>query len=326
MVWDHYGKKPFTREELEKANEKYRLRYEKGENITKAYGTSLIAAAITPHYWFGFHIGDGRLTALYPDGTFDQPVPWDPKCYLNVTSSLCDEDVLTRDFGVRAFLSFNAERAPPLAVFLCTDGVDDNYPVDENEKHLFKLFRTVGLTFAESGFDSTKEQLLGLANAFATKGKGDDTSIAGFINMDALENAVPIWQKQAAAEDAEKARAAEESAKARAAAEEAEKARAAAKEEAEKARAAAEEAAKARAAAEEAAKARAAAEAAAKCEPGGTVRIPEMIIEKDGTIRIPSHEVGIGEIEKIRSVMDNLAASAGSGNPQEYGNFEKGKA
>jgi len=85
---------------------------------------------------------------------------------------------------------------------LCSDGVDDNYPVDENEKHLYKLYRTIALTFAEDGFESTYKQLIDLANQFATKGKGDDTSIAGFINMEGLKKAVPIWKKQIAEEEA----------------------------------------------------------------------------------------------------------------------------
>ena len=201
-VWNDYEKNPFTGAELEKASAKYRDRYEKGESIAKAYGTSLIAAAITPQYWFGFHVGDGRLTALYADGSFDQPVPWDPKCYLNVTTSLCDDDILERDLGVRSFLSYHADRQPPVALFLCSDGVDDNYPVDDNEKHLFKLYRMVLLTFAKDGFDKTVKQLEDLAEAFATKGKGDDTSIAGFVSMRALKTAVPIWERQIAEEEA----------------------------------------------------------------------------------------------------------------------------
>lgn len=205
-VWEHYEKNPFTPPELEKASEKYRARYENGANISKAYGTSLIAAAITPHYWFGFHIGDGRLTVLTLDGKSQQPVPWDPECYLNVTTSICDDNVLTREFGVRKFLSLNAETPPPVAVFLCTDGVDDNYPVEGNEKHLFKLYRTIAMTFAKESFDSTCEQLEGLANAFATKGKGDDTSIAGFVDAKALKKMAPVWQKQIVREETEAAK------------------------------------------------------------------------------------------------------------------------
>ena len=167
----HIKAEPFTAGELESAGEKYRARYEKGAGLYKAYGATLIAAAVTPKYWFGIHIGDGRLTALYPDGSFAQPVPWD-------------------------------EKAPPAAVFLCSDGVYDNYPVEENEQHLFKLYRTIALTFAEDGFASTCAQLKDLAHSIATRGKGDDTSIAGMVDMDGIHRAAPHWKKQIAEEEA----------------------------------------------------------------------------------------------------------------------------
>jgi hypothetical protein len=202
-VEEDYDLHPFTPEELESADEKHRRKFNAGNDLNKthgkAYGTTLIAAVITKHYWFGVHIGDGRFTALYPNGSFDQPVPWDRKCYLNVTTSICDDDVFE---NIRCYSSFISKEKPaPVAVFLCTDGVDDNYPVDGNEKHLFKLYRTVAITFAEDGFNSTCVQLKDLAGSFATKGKGDDTSIAGFIDMETLKQAVPIWQKQIAEEE-----------------------------------------------------------------------------------------------------------------------------
>jgi len=200
MTTDDFTNNPVTEEELQNVGDKYRKRYAEGTDLHHAYGATLIAAAITPHYWFGIHIGDGRFTALYADGTFDQPVPWDDKCYLNVTTSICDDNAARE---ARCYFSFNEVKAPPVAVFLCSDGVDDNYPVDENEKYLYKLYRTIALTFAEDGFESTYKQLIDLANQFATKGKGDDTSIAGFINMEALKRAVPIWKKQVAEKEAQ---------------------------------------------------------------------------------------------------------------------------
>lgn len=200
-VSEHYEKNPFTDQELEKVSEKYRKRFEAaqqkfkeegftGEGISKAYGTTLIAAAITPYYWFGFHIGDGRFTVLYPD-CGDQPVPWDEKCFLNVTTSICDDDVLERDNGVRSFLSFHSDKDPPIAIYLCTDGIDDNYPVDEkeNKTELVRLYRTISLAFADDGYESTCNQLKELANKFATTGKGDDTSIAGIINIEEIKKA-----------------------------------------------------------------------------------------------------------------------------------------
>lgn len=190
---------PFTEEELEGADEKHRKRFELPEKRSKAYGTTLIAAAITDDYWFGIHIGDGRLTALYADGSFQQPVPWDERCYLNVTTSICDDEAAEQ---ARHYFSFiNKDIPAPVAVFLCTDGVDDNYPVDGNEKHLFKLYRTIALTFAKDGFASTENQLKDLSHAFATKGKGDDTSIAGVIDLKAAGKAAAVWEEQVANEE-----------------------------------------------------------------------------------------------------------------------------
>jgi serine/threonine protein phosphatase PrpC len=194
-VVEDYNSNPFTEKEMEKADEKHRNKFEKGENVNKAYGTSLIAAAITSWYWFGYHIGDGRFTVLYPDPNADddsnnkqQPVPWDDKCYLNVTTSICDDDILARgEEGVRMHLSLHSIEAPPAAFFLCSDGVDDNYPVDGNEKYLYRLYRLIGVTFAEDGFDSTMDQIKDLANGYATKGKGDDTSLAGSVNIEKLK-------------------------------------------------------------------------------------------------------------------------------------------
>jgi hypothetical protein len=198
-IEEDYTALPFTTGELAKADEKHRKKYEAGQDCSKAYGATLIACAITRHYWLGIHIGDGRFTALYADGTCDQPVPWDERCYLNVTTSICDDDAVDT---ARCYFSYHAEKAPPVAVFLCSDGVDDNYPVDANKQHLFKLYRTIALTFAEDGFDSTCNQLQDLAHSFATKGKGDDTSIAGFVDMDRIQRAAPLWRQQIAAEEA----------------------------------------------------------------------------------------------------------------------------
>ncbi|MCL1994245.1 MAG: protein phosphatase 2C domain-containing protein [Spirochaetes bacterium] len=198
LVAQDFAKFPLTAQDIQNTGEKYRRQYMAGENLHHAYGTTLIAAAITKDFWFAIHIGDGRLSALYPDGSFDQPVPWDEKCFLNVTTSICDPDAAER---ARCYFSFHREKPPPAAVFLCTDGIDDNYPVEGNEKHLYKLYRAVALTFAEDGFEKTCDQLEKLAGRFANEGKGDDTSIAGFVDMQAVKKAAEIWQKEVAAEE-----------------------------------------------------------------------------------------------------------------------------
>ena len=232
-VEDHQNKNPFKPEELENVREKYRLKFEKGESINKAYGTTLIAAVITPWYWFAFHVGDGRFSVLYPDGNGDQPVLWDERCFLNSTTSICDDDVLEREqlnpktgkmepVGIRCYLSFiNEGNPPPIAFFLCTDGIDDNYPVGNNEIHLYRLYRTIAVGFAEKGYESNcgedgkSGSLERLAKRFATEGKGDDTSIAGIVNIEELRKVAPEWKnnmEKAEAERTEAKRIAEENA------------------------------------------------------------------------------------------------------------------
>jgi serine/threonine protein phosphatase PrpC len=187
------GKKSnFSEGELAQVSEKYRKRYENGEILNRAYGTTLMAAVVTEHYWLGIHIGDGRFTVLYEDGEFCQPVQWDPKCFLNTTTSICDDDAAE---CARFCFFLNKEKPPPVAVFLCSDGIDDNYPVEDNEKHLYKLYRTIALAFAEDGFENACKQLNDLVEKFANEGKGDDSSIAGFINMEKLKKVASKWKE-----------------------------------------------------------------------------------------------------------------------------------
>jgi hypothetical protein len=207
-VEQDYINNPFTAEEQTHVEEKYRRRYAEGYYLHHAYGTTLIAAAITKEYWFGIHIDDGRFTVLYRNGEFDQPVPWDERYFLNITTSICDDDAFE---GARIHYApaLSAAEKLPAGVFLCSDGVDDNYPVEGNEEYLYKLYRTITLAFVDDGFDSTCGQLRDLANKFATEGKGDDTSIARIIDMEAIKALEPLLREQifadARKEDAERA-------------------------------------------------------------------------------------------------------------------------
>ncbi|MCL2185139.1 MAG: protein phosphatase 2C domain-containing protein [Treponema sp.] len=238
-VSGHYEKNLFTEEDFESVeSEKYRNRYREAQqifteqkssgsglltnineasvpSISKAYGATLIAAAITPDYWFGFHIGDGRFTVLYKDGKSEQPVPWDEKCYLNVTTSICDDDILERPHGVRSYFSLNAKKEAPVAIYICTDGIDDNYPADEKENkvQLTRLYRTISLAYADDGFENTNGQLKDLANNFATKGKGDDTSVGLLINLEEMAVVKEDWRVKINEADAKRQAEKEEKAK-----------------------------------------------------------------------------------------------------------------
>ncbi|WP_010256794.1 PP2C family serine/threonine-protein phosphatase [Treponema primitia] len=142
----------------------------------EAYGSTLIAAAVTRSGWFGLQIGDGKCAVRYTDGDFMQPIPWDEKCFLNVTTSLCDTDPGSE-------FRFYASREIPAALFIGTDGVDNSYPVHENEKHLNGLYSIIADNFAREGFKKGLVELRDFLPILTQKGSGDDVSIAGIMRV-----------------------------------------------------------------------------------------------------------------------------------------------
>jgi hypothetical protein len=59
-------------------------------------------------------------------------------------------------------------------VFLCSDGIDDNYPVQENDKYLFKLYRTITQSFAEEVAAAGEEGFLSMCGK---EGNGGQVTI-----------------------------------------------------------------------------------------------------------------------------------------------------
>jgi serine/threonine protein phosphatase PrpC len=176
-----------------------------------AYGTTLIAVAVTEDYWFGLHIGDGKCVVLFDDGNWEQPIPWDDKCFLNSTTSICDDDAIS-EFRFWCGPTSKDERKP-VALFVGSDGVDDTYPVYNNEKHLRRLYRSVVLSFAKDGFENTLPQIDELVQKLAEHGSQDDVSIAGIIG-----DVTPLVELLTTQDEVEKAddRTAEEHKKAEA--------------------------------------------------------------------------------------------------------------
>lgn len=191
----HQETNPFTENELAQISSKARERYIH-DSAASAYGTTLIAFAVTPQYSFGIQIGDGKCVAvdvnkdtsaerneawaLPVDGKqFYQPIPWDDRCFLNETTSLCDENAI-EEFRY-CFL-----RDAPMAVFIGTDGVDGSFAHDEQ---LYKLYNTVLQAFAaggEASFSSACDELQGYLPRLSAKGSGDDISLAAILDYDKM--------------------------------------------------------------------------------------------------------------------------------------------
>jgi len=143
-------------------------------DVLAPYGTTLIAAAITPYYWLAIQIGDGKCVVFNKNKEAIQPVPWDERCFLNRTTSLCDEE------AVSLFRHYYSETLPT-AIFLGSDGIDDSFPINENEKHLASFYQSVYDNFAKEGLKNGEIQLRKMLPRLTQKGSGDDVSIAGII-------------------------------------------------------------------------------------------------------------------------------------------------
>ncbi len=175
-ISDYHRDNPFTEFEVKYLSPKAKRRYVDENKFQSAYGTTLIAVVVTPTYWLGIHVGDGKCVAVNPAGKFMQPIPWDDKCFLNVTTSICDEDALERS---RDFCSPNL----PLAVFVGSDGIDDCF---KNDEQMYDLYRTVLYSFASSEFNDALEELRNYLPRLSKKGSGDDVSVAAILNMDKI--------------------------------------------------------------------------------------------------------------------------------------------
>lgn len=172
-IHDYHKEHPFREEELSIVSEKARRKYGDGK-IESAYGTTMIAVAMNCDYWFGVHIGDGKCVAVNRDGEFQQPIPWDEKCFLNATTSICDLDAIQR------FRHFYSEKLPA-AVFVGSDGVDDCF---SNNEQFYHLYKTILYSFATTDFKEAYDGLADYLPRLSAKGSGDDVSVAALLDMD----------------------------------------------------------------------------------------------------------------------------------------------
>lgn len=167
-VEDHIEKNPFTPEEEVLVNEKYKT--------SKAYGTTLIVNVLYPkRFSIGIQIGDGKCVAYKEGSNFFQPIPWDDQCFLNVTTSLCDDNALD---NFRHFVSFNDI---PDALFIGTDGIDDSF---SDDKQLYDFYRQILNTLKENGIDKGEKEICDFLPVLSAKGSGDDISLAYIINKE----------------------------------------------------------------------------------------------------------------------------------------------
>lgn len=171
---------PFSEEELDRIPEQfgyYRERYLSGRYI-EAYGTTLAFAVVTEDFALCAQIGDGSCVVFGDDGEAYEPVPEDPRCYDNVTTSMCQDDAALS----YRYVYFPKDEIPP-AIFLGTDGIENSY---WSKEQLHGFYRGLALTFCESGMQDGVRQLQVFLPEMTRRGSGDDVSCAGIIDLERL--------------------------------------------------------------------------------------------------------------------------------------------
>lgn len=190
LVSDDLANNPCTETELLMAGDMAEL-YRKGNKLLHIYGTTLIAALLVNDYLILIQQGDGRCDVFYEDGTVNQPIPWDDRCFENETTSLCDSDVVT---SIRHCI-ISVKNNKPIACFLSSDGVEDSF-INEPMDGVHTFNRGLCAMFFTAGQERFLEELHSILPGFSESGSGDDVSVAGIFNVEKIEVLLPYFAEQ----------------------------------------------------------------------------------------------------------------------------------
>ncbi len=179
-VTDDCDNNPPSDEELASARE-YEDAYRNGMYLEHIYGTTFIGGIITDEYLLLIQQGDGRCVVFDKDGNPSQPVPWDDRCFANITTSVCDNDAVT---GCR-YTVIDVKNNPVAAVIAGSDGVEDSF-VSMDKMHTF--YSDLLIYSCENGIDAFTDYLGPLLSDLNTNGSGDDTTVCGFIDTEAVSS------------------------------------------------------------------------------------------------------------------------------------------
>ncbi len=107
-------------------------------DVLRAYGATLICGVMSDDVVFGFQIGDGEMVATNDEGEADMPMPSDPDCFLNRTSSICGSDASEKfrhiviSSSVKSSSTSNLRTIPAdprkvSSLTVCTDGLSTSF-------------------------------------------------------------------------------------------------------------------------------------------------------------------------------------------------------
>ena len=178
-IEEHAMNTPLTEHELSSVPEKYTSLFL--DNLEKTYGCTLIAVVASSKYWFAFQIGDGKCISFNVNGEWMEPIPWDEKCFLNKTTSLCDSDAID-EFRY----CYGGKGTRPTAIFIGSDGIDDSFGETENMVNFYVQIAKL-LGSGKDGKDNALQSLKDDLPKLSKIGSKDDMSVAALFDTKELQ-------------------------------------------------------------------------------------------------------------------------------------------
>lgn len=189
QVLEHASQNPISESEEEGLEEHWIKEFEEKKSLEKVYGCTLIVYAYTPEFWFAFQIGDGKCFACDENGDWSEPIPWDERCFLNRTTSICDSEAID-EFRY----CYDGTGRYPIAMILGSDGIDDSFGAEENQANFYvQILKSI----AKSGIKATLTEIETTLPQLSKIGSQDDMSIAMVFDSEKVSMAVPKlieWQ------------------------------------------------------------------------------------------------------------------------------------
>ncbi len=178
-IAEHAANTAISEWEQQHVPQKYLDEVHTSETFEKLYGCTLMVYVQTSAYWFAFHLGDGKCVSFQQSPIWTMPIPWDERCFLNKTTSLCDSNTIN-EFRY----CYQGDGQFPWAVFLGSDGMDDSFGEDPNLVNFYiqvlKMLVTEGREATISSIESDLPQLSKI-------GSKDDMSVAFVYNIEELK-------------------------------------------------------------------------------------------------------------------------------------------
>jgi hypothetical protein len=148
-------------------------------NMQLAYGTTLLAVAVTETFILYLQLGDGEILKVSEAGEVSRPLPKDERLFANETTSLCSEDAW-RDFRVSFQVVSNT---PPALILLSTDGYPNSF---RDESGFLRVGSDILELIRAGGLETVNNQIESWLKEATYAGSGDDVTLGLICSEEAI--------------------------------------------------------------------------------------------------------------------------------------------